>query len=55
MNLLIKRWPDKLQRNLKIKAIRNGITLREALIQAAGEWVKKREISKKDKPDAKTR
>ncbi len=39
--LLIKGWPDDLRRRMKAKAAIRGITLREAMIEAARLWLRR--------------
>ena len=43
MSLLIERWPKDLHRRLKIEAARQDKTLRQVLVEAASQWLKKRE------------
>ncbi len=40
--LTIREWPVDLHRALRSKAALEGKTLREAMIEAARDWLKKR-------------
>ena len=41
MNLLVKSWPEPLQRQLKSEAIRQGRTVREVMVEAAEQWLRR--------------
>jgi plasmid stability protein len=40
VNLLVKGFPDDLNRKLKAKAALEGRTLREVVVEAAQKWLK---------------
>ncbi len=40
--LLVERWPGDLHRELKVAAVLQDRTLRECLIEAAQDWLKKK-------------
>ncbi len=40
--LLVERWPGDLHRELKVAAARRERTLRECLIEAAQDWLKRK-------------
>ena len=49
MNLLIMEFPEPLQRELKSKAAKEGVTVREAVIRAAEQWVGHRTRQKEER------
>jgi len=40
--LTIREWPLDLHRQMRSKAAAQGITLREAMIEAAQDWLKRK-------------
>ena len=52
MNRLVKRWPNELQRTLRLEALRRGMTLRALLIEAAEEWISNRAPAAPSENDA---
>ena len=40
--LLVERWPADLHRELKVAAVLQERTLRECLIEAAQDWLKRK-------------
>lgn len=51
MNLMIKDFPDDLRWKIRMKAMRAGLTLREAVISLLERWVEGDQEHAKRKPE----